>query len=99
MTATDPAPSPTVDEVDPEAQAILDELAQLREHLDGIKRLQDAAQDKRAALWRRGLALKSPLTRVAMGSASGLSAEYITKALRPKPGQAPAKRARRRTTR
>lgn len=94
MTTTD-APAPAdAPAVDPEAQAILAELAELREHLDGIKRLQDAAQDKRSALWRRGLALKQPLTRTAMGAASGLSGEYITKALRPKPGQAKGKRPR-----
>ena len=93
MTTTDAPDAPAAGH-GPEAQAILDELAQVREQLDAAKRLQDAAQDTRLALWQRGLALPQPLTRTAMGAASGLSAEYITKALRPKGDQVKGKRPR-----
>ncbi len=95
MTTTEPATTPAAAPPDPEAAAILAELADLRQQLDALKRTQDAAQAKRAALWRKGLALPQPLTRVARGAASGLSAEYITKALRPKGDGAKGKRPRR----
>lgn len=96
MTSTETAtPDAGAPEPDPEAQAILAELADIRQQLDAAEKLRLALQDKRAALWRRGLARPTPLTRVAMGAASGLSAEYITKALRPKAGKVKGKRPRR----
>lgn len=87
------APAPTVSA---DGRAVLEELAQLRVTIDQAAKVQKDAQERREQLWRAGLALDPRLTKVAMGQASGVSGEYITKLLRPA-APAKAKRARKRT--